>query len=96
MSNPNPSPETRIKKGEVRNPNGRPKGQTLKEYWRARFKDMSDEEKLEFTKRVGNENIWKMAEGNPQQETDITSGGKELEALTVIKNANDKPIELAN
>jgi len=47
---------------------GRPKGQTLKEYWRERFKNMTEEEKLEFTKKVGNESIWKMAEGMPPQE----------------------------
>ena len=88
MSNPNPSPSTRIKKGEVRNPKGRPKGQSLKEYWQKRFRDMTDEEKLEFTKRVGNESIWKMAEGNPPQSTELSGkdGGKiEL----VIKEADE-------
>ena len=69
--------------GQSGNPNGRPKGQTLKEYWRERFKNMTDEEKVEFTKRVGNEMIWKMAEGNPAQESDITSGGEKITPILV-------------
>ena len=56
----------------VLNPNGRPKGQTLKEYWRERFKLMTDEEKLEFTQKVGNEAIWKMAEGLPKADVEIS------------------------
>ena len=57
---------------------GRPKGQSLKEYWRQRFSEMSDEERVEFTAKVGNEMIWKMAEGNPAQDTDITTKGEKL------------------
>lgn len=57
---------------------GRPKGQTLKEYWRERFKQMTDEEKLEFTNKVGNESIWRMAEGNPHNTNDLTTKGKPL------------------
>lgn len=57
---------------------GRPKGQTLKEYWRRRFSEMTDEEKVAFTEKVGNEMIWKMAEGNPAQDTDITSKGEKI------------------
>jgi hypothetical protein len=57
--------------GNTANPNGRPKGQTLKEYWRQRFSNMTDEEKLVFTQKVGNEAIWKMAEGLPKQDIDM-------------------------
>lgn len=80
-----------FQKGTAPGP-GRPQGQTLKEYWRARFKEMTDDEKLAFTKYVGNETIWKMAEGQPAQETDITSGGKELEALTTKTDAELRAI----
>lgn len=52
------------------NPAGRPKGQSLKEYWRQRFLNMTEDEKIEFTKKVGNAEIWRMAEGNPKQDVD--------------------------
>lgn len=49
------------------NPAGRPKGQSLKEFWKQRLSLMSEEEKKEFTKQVTKEVIWKMAEGQPRQ-----------------------------
>jgi len=61
------------------NPAGRPKGQTLKEYWREKFMSMSEEEKDEFSKKVGFDMIWRMAEGNPKQDTDMTSGGEKIQ-----------------
>lgn len=61
-----------FKPGISGNPKGRPPGQSLKEYWRKKFAEMSDEEKEIFTKRVGNEMIWKMAEGNPHNDLDLT------------------------
>ena len=53
--------------GNNANPAGRPKGQSLKEFWRQRFALMSDEEKLEFSQKVAPEVIYRMAEGNPAQ-----------------------------
>jgi hypothetical protein len=73
---------------------GRPPGQTLKEYWQKKFRDMTDEEKETFTKRVGNEVIWKMAEGQPKQDTDVTSGGEKITpifgGLSVLPDNGDK------
>ena len=34
--------------------------------------------------------IWNYVDGMPKQQTDITSGGKELEALTIIKGKDGK------
>lgn len=44
---------------------GRPKGKSLKEYWKQRFAQMTDEEKEDFSKKVAPDLLWKMAEGNP-------------------------------
>lgn len=57
---------------------GRPKGESLKEYWRRKFYSMTEEEKEEFSKKVGFEMIWKMGEGMPRQDTDITTAGKPI------------------
>ncbi len=46
---------------------GRPKGQSLKEYWRKKFAEMSEEEKEAFTKKTAPDLIWQMAEGRPSQ-----------------------------
>jgi hypothetical protein len=44
---------------------------------------MSDEEKLAFLETMTSETIWKMAEGNPHQTEDITTGGEKLQPLLV-------------
>lgn len=69
--------------GNVANPNGRPKGKSLKEYWKARFSEMTDEEKEAFSKKVAPDLLWKMAEGNPENKTDLTSGGETLQPILV-------------
>lgn len=66
------------------NPLGRPKGKTLKEYQAERFRLMSDEEKRQWMKdnNITGIDAWKMAEGNPATNTDITSGGLPIVQLT--------------
>jgi len=64
------NPDGTFPKGVSGNPAGRPKGQTLKEYWRQRFANMTDQEKEQFTTRVAPDMIWKMAEGKPKQDVD--------------------------
>ncbi len=89
-----------IKTEEKRNPNGtfapgtapgpgRPKGQTLKEYWRERFQNMTDEEKIEFTGKVGNDLIWKMAEGNPKNDVDLNAKVTIADVIKEIEDGND-------
>ena len=68
------------KKGQSGNPAGRPKGKTLKEYVREYLSKMTDEERDEWLEGIEKKEIWKMAEGNPDTQTDITSDGK---AITV-------------
>ena len=64
-------------KGISGNPNGRPKN-TLKDYVRKKFMEMSEEEKEEFLKGVSPETQWKMGEGNPDNNTDLTSKGEKI------------------
>lgn len=83
------NPDGTFKEGTPGGP-GRNKGQTLKEYWRTRFAAMTDEEKIAFTAKVGNEVIWKMAEGNPKQDTDVTTNGESITPL-LVRFLDDKP-----
>lgn len=68
-------------KGQSGNPKGRPKGKSLKEYSREFLANMSEEARIEFLQQLPPETIWKMAEGNPENQTDITSNGETIPLL---------------
>ena len=79
------------KKGQSGNLNGRPKGKTLKEYVKEYLAKMNDEERDEWLEGISKQEIWKMAEGNPHQTSDITSAGKPIPLLgNVPSNNSDK------
>ena len=57
---------------------GRPKGKTLKEWMREKLLNMTLEQREEFLKDIPKDLQWRMAEGNPKQDTDIMSGGEKI------------------
>ena len=76
--------------GQSGNPQGRPKGPTLKEWVRNKLMELDEEERVAFLKTVPRDVVWRMAEGNPATNADITSGGKPIIMLTTeiaTKNA---------
>lgn len=59
---------------------GRKKGKTLKEYSRDYLSKMTDEERVKFLNSIDPDMVWRMAEGNPNQNTDLTTKGEKLPA----------------
>lgn len=80
-----------FEKGCSGNISGRPKN-TLKDYVRKMFSVMSDEEKKEWLEKqkVSGIDIWKMAEGNPENKSDFTSNGEGIQPILVKFINGDK------
>lgn len=76
-------------KGQSGNPNGRPKGKTLKTFAREFLENLPDEEKIEYLKTLPTEIVWKMAEGMPHQTTDITSNDKPIPLLANLNGLSN-------
>ena len=72
------NPDGTLKAGHPNFGAGRPKGKTLKEFAREFLMSMDDDKKLEFLNSLAKDIVWRMAEGNPHNTEDLTSGGKPL------------------
>jgi len=80
------------KKGQSGNIMGRPKGKTMKEYAREYLARMTDEERDEWLEGLDKEIIWKMSEGNPKQDTEVSvPEGLKISFDTTFKK-DEKPI----
>lgn len=72
------------KKGQSGNPDGRYKGgKSGKERMKQKIAGMSDEEFEEFIEGIAKLDLFKMAEGNPESSTDLTSNGEGLAPILV-------------
>lgn len=76
------------KKGQSGNPNGRPKGKTLKEWVRERIEHMTEEERDAFLEGIPKEKIWEMVEGKPD-----TSGSLDVRAEVTLAELSDEQLE---
>jgi hypothetical protein len=79
-----------FKKGQSGNPLGRTPGKSLKEFAKEYLASLTDEERIEYFEGMNKADIWKMAEGNPENKTDLTSDGSAIAGFNFIKNGNDK------
>ena len=87
----NRKPDGTFGPGNNANPHGRPKGKTLKEFAREYLSSLPDEKKTEYLDQLPKDIVWKMAEGNPANATDVTSNGESLTPLLVKFLDDSKP-----
>jgi hypothetical protein len=70
-----------FKKGQSGNPLGGTPGKSMKEFAKEYLAGLTDDERIEYFEGMNKADIWKMAEGNPANATDVTSGGQPIEAI---------------
>ena len=87
-----------FKPGQTGNPNGRPKGPSLKTWVKNHFESMTDEERAEFLNKIDPIKAWEMGEGKAESnnKTDITTGGEKIVFMppeVLARLDNDTPPE---
>lgn len=81
----NRQPNGKFGPGNNANPNGRPKGKTLKEFAREYLMNLPDDEKLAYLKTLPQEIVWKMAEGNPHNTQD-TKTDMDIKGIPILSS----------
>lgn len=77
-------------KGQSGNPGGRPKGsKSLKTFAKEYLEILPPEEKIEFLKHLPPEIVWKMAEGNPKQDTELHGSLTISQVLDELENGTE-------
>lgn len=80
-----------FKPGQSGNPGGRPKGsKSLKTFAREYLESLDDDGKLEFMRGLDKDIVWKMAEGNPKDETTIKANVTISDMLDNLENDQEK------
>lgn len=82
--------EYQWQKGQSGNPQGRPKGKTMKEFAREFLLSMSEEGRIEFLKSVDSNRVWEMAEGKPHQTGDFGIELRPKPLLDVLHNDSNQ------
>jgi|SRR3990167_11045358 len=74
--------------GNCANPEGRPKGKSLKEFAREFLMNLPDEDKADYLSCLPEDLVWKMAEGNPSNDDSLKVEGKII--VEISKSVADK------